>query len=152
MAIPLKQRVQLAIDAGHKVGALAAAAGKKSQAVSQWRSGETKSIMADSAIGLARLTGWSAEWWATGKGAREAVTPPPLPVDDPMAKQLLDAYSVLDEDQRKRVLEEATRMAADKLGRKLLAEKFGVTSAVPDHVVAKSLPPPPTSKAKGTKQ
>lgn len=66
----LAQRTQEAIDAGFTVGELAAAAKKSSSAVSQWLNGTTKSIKADSAIGLEKKTGWNAEWWITGKGDR----------------------------------------------------------------------------------
>jgi SOS-response transcriptional repressor LexA len=66
----LKQRTEEAINAGFSVGQLSAAAGKSSSAASQWLSGGTKTLKADSAAGLAALTGWSAEWWATGKEPR----------------------------------------------------------------------------------
>lgn len=66
----LKQRTEEAIEAGFTVGQLSAAAGKSSSAASQWLSGGTKTLKADSAAGLASLTGWSAEWWATGKGSK----------------------------------------------------------------------------------
>lgn len=66
----LKQRTEEAIEAGFTVGQLSAAAGKSSSAASQWLSGGTKTLKADSAAGLAALTGWSAEWWATGKGPK----------------------------------------------------------------------------------
>jgi SOS-response transcriptional repressor LexA len=66
----LKQRMEEAVDAGFTVGQLSAAAGKSSSAASQWLSGETRTLKADSAAGLASLTGWSAEWWATGKEPR----------------------------------------------------------------------------------
>ena len=71
----LQQRTQEALDAGHSVGDLARAAGKTSAAVSQWLSGNTKTLKADSAVGLELLTGWSATWWATGKGNRDAMRP-----------------------------------------------------------------------------
>lgn len=71
----LQERTQEAVDHGFSVGRLAKAAGKSSAAVSQWLSGETKTLKADSAAGLEALTGWSAVWWATGKGQRE-LTPP----------------------------------------------------------------------------
>ena len=71
----LQDRVEEAIAAGFKPGQLAKATGKTSSAVSQWRSGETKSLSIDSALGLERLTGWRAEWWATGKPPRSASTP-----------------------------------------------------------------------------
>lgn len=66
----LKERMAEAQSCGFTIGQLAAAADKTSAAASQWASGETKSLKADSASGLAALTGWNAEWWATGKGPR----------------------------------------------------------------------------------
>lgn len=66
----LKERVQHAIDEGFTVGQLSAAAGKSSSAASQWLSGQTKTLKADSAVGLEALTGWNATWWVTGKGER----------------------------------------------------------------------------------
>lgn len=66
----LKQRTEEALAEGFTVGQLAAAAGKTSAAASQWLKGTTKTIKADSAIGLEKLTGWSWVWWATGKGDR----------------------------------------------------------------------------------
>jgi hypothetical protein len=68
----LKQRTEEAIAEGFTVGQLAAAAGKTSAAASLWLSGATKTIKADTAIGLEKLTGWRWEWWVTGKGERGA--------------------------------------------------------------------------------
>jgi len=142
MAIPLKDRVQQAIDAGYTVGQLAKAAGKNSQAVSHWKSGATLTIKADSALGLARLTGWSADWWVTGKGPREDKAPQRPPMDERTA-QLVGAFSELDDEQRTAVYNDVIRMASENLGRKVLAEKFGVTGAVTDERVSKVLPPAP---------
>lgn len=66
----LRERTQHAIDEGFTVGDMARATGKSSSAVSQWKSGDTKELKADSAAGLEELTGWNAQWWATGKGPR----------------------------------------------------------------------------------
>lgn len=63
----LKERTEFAISNGFTVGQLAKAAGCSSSAVSQWKSGGTRDLKADSALGLAKLTGWSAEWWISGK-------------------------------------------------------------------------------------
>jgi hypothetical protein len=67
----LQQRAQAAIDAGFTNGDMAKAAGVSSGAVSQWISGETKSLKASSAHGLEKLTGWRSEWWSTGKPPKE---------------------------------------------------------------------------------
>lgn len=66
----LQERIQEALDAGFTHAQLAEAAGKSSASVSQWKSGDTKALKADSVAGLSKLTGWSSEWWATGKGSR----------------------------------------------------------------------------------
>jgi transcriptional regulator with XRE-family HTH domain len=70
----LKERTDFAVASGFTVGKLAKAAGKSSSAVSQWRSGETRELKGESAIGLAKLTGWTAEWWISGKEPRIANT------------------------------------------------------------------------------
>lgn len=72
----LQERVEAAISAGFKVADLAKAAGTTSSAVSQWRSGETKTLKAASLLGLQLLTGWSAEWWMTGRGPNSGVAQP----------------------------------------------------------------------------
>jgi hypothetical protein len=74
----LKDRTQQAIDAGHSRADLARAAGVESAAVSHWLAERTKTLKAKSTLGLSRLTGWSAEWWATGKGPREIAAPPAI--------------------------------------------------------------------------
>ena len=71
----LQQRTLEALDAGFSIGQLAKAAGVSSPAASLWKSGGTKTLKGDSAAGLEALTGWSATWWATGKGPREANPP-----------------------------------------------------------------------------
>lgn len=75
----LKQRTLEAIDAGHTVGDLARAAGVSSAAASLWKSGSTKELKAQTAAKLAKLTGWSASWWATGTGPREIANPESRP-------------------------------------------------------------------------
>lgn len=67
--LTLKQRAQQALDAGFTNSQLAAAAGVTSGAVSQWLT-TTQKLKAESAIGLAKLTGWRVEWWAEGRGPR----------------------------------------------------------------------------------
>lgn len=69
MAKTLQERVQHVMDAdGFTVGDLARASGKTSSSVSQWLSGLTKTIKSETAIALAKETGYTAEWWATGMG------------------------------------------------------------------------------------
>lgn len=68
----LSDRIQEIVAAGYKKSAIAKAAGKSAAAVSQWLSGETKEIKADSAAGIQAVTGFSAVWIATGKGPKMA--------------------------------------------------------------------------------
>jgi len=58
-------------DAGFTNVQLAKAADVSPAAVSHWFSGSTKELKAQSAIGLAQLTGWNVKWWAEGKGPRD---------------------------------------------------------------------------------
>lgn len=66
----LSDRILEIVDAGYKKSAIARAAGKSPAAVTQWISGETKEIKADSAAGIQAVTGFSAVWIATGKGPK----------------------------------------------------------------------------------
>ena len=66
----LSKRILEIVDAGYKKSAIARAAGKSPAAVTQWISGETKEIKADSAAGIQSVTGFSAVWIATGKGPK----------------------------------------------------------------------------------
>lgn len=68
----LSKRILEIVDAGYKKSAIARAAGKSPAAVTQWISGETKEIKADSAAGIQAATGFSAVWIATGKGPKMA--------------------------------------------------------------------------------
>lgn len=68
--MPLKDRIQELVAAGHKQSDLAKAAGKSRAAVSQWLSGDTLEIKSDSAAGLQALTGYSSIWISTGKGVK----------------------------------------------------------------------------------
>lgn len=70
--LSLAERTRQAMDAGFTNDQLARAAGVSSGAVSQWLN-KTKSLKASCIPGLVALTGWSAEWWATGKGQRQPV-------------------------------------------------------------------------------
>lgn len=69
--VPLRERVKQAIEAGHSQADLCRATGLTSGAVSQWASGAVKAIKSNTAAKLAKLTGWSMDWWATGTGPRE---------------------------------------------------------------------------------
>ena len=66
----LKDRINEIIKAGYSKAEIARAAGKTPSAVTQWLTGETKEIKADSAAGIQAKTGFSAVWIATGKGPR----------------------------------------------------------------------------------
>lgn len=68
----LRDRMAIAIAAGHTPTAMARAAHVESAAVSHWIAGRTKTLKARSALGLAKLTGWNAEWWLSGKGPQES--------------------------------------------------------------------------------
>lgn len=94
----LRERTEEAIRAGFNPTALARAAGKSVSAVSQWRSGSTKNLSAEAALGLAALTGWTAQWWTTGRGPRERVSPTPedAGVAHPLSFSLADDGLPLD--------------------------------------------------------
>lgn len=68
----LSSRIQEIVAAGYKKAAIARAAGKSAGAVTQWISGETKEIKADSAAGIQKVTGFNAVWIATGQGPKMA--------------------------------------------------------------------------------
>lgn len=68
----IKEAIQAAIDRGATIGDIAKAAGKTPSAVSQWKSGTIKSLKADSAAGLERITGYRSAWLITGKGDKFA--------------------------------------------------------------------------------
>ena len=77
----LQDRMLIALKAGYTPAVMARAAGVDTAAVSHWSKGRTKSLKAKSALGLATLTGWNAEWWSSGKGPRDAA-PPGAPAVD----------------------------------------------------------------------
>lgn len=78
----LQQRVAEALKAGHKKAHLARAAGVSSASVSHWVQGRTHQVSGESAVGLAKLTGWCAEWWL---GKTTVKVPPPAgPAEPPM--------------------------------------------------------------------
>ena len=74
LMLSLSQRTQQALDAGFTNGQLAKAAGVSTGAVSQWLT-TTKTLKAQSALGLAALTGWSVKWWSEGVGPRSQESP-----------------------------------------------------------------------------
>lgn len=82
----LAERIQLLVDAGFSKSQLAKAAGKTPGAVTQWLTGSTKEIKADTAWGLSALTGYSAEWISTGTGPKER-TAAPAQADPPAASK-----------------------------------------------------------------
>lgn len=71
----LQDRTRTAVAAGFTKRDLAKAAGKTPAAISHWLRGRTLAIKADSAIGLAALTGWNVKWWAEGIGPRDQESP-----------------------------------------------------------------------------
>lgn len=63
------ERIAKAIAAsGMKKGEIAAACGVANSAVTQWISGESKSLRPENLYALAKATGYRAEWLAIGEG------------------------------------------------------------------------------------
>lgn len=63
------ERIARAIQlSGLKKGEIAAACGVANSAVTQWISGESKSLRPENLYALARATGFRAEWLAIGEG------------------------------------------------------------------------------------
>jgi SOS-response transcriptional repressor LexA len=63
------ERIAKAIAAsGKKKGEIAAACGVANSAVTQWISGESKSLRPENLYALAKATGFRAEWLAIGEG------------------------------------------------------------------------------------
>ncbi len=72
----LEERIaEVMASTGRSISDLAAIAEVSTSAVSQWASGETKSIKLEPAIRLQNALGYSALWLANGKGAKR-LTPP----------------------------------------------------------------------------
>lgn len=64
------ERIARAISlSGKKKGEIAAACGVAPSAVTQWISGESKSLKPENLYALAEATGFNAEWLAIGRGA-----------------------------------------------------------------------------------
>lgn len=69
-------RIAKAIAAsGKKKGEIAAACGVANSAVTQWISGESKSLRPENLYALAKATGFRAEWLAIGEGPEQAAEP-----------------------------------------------------------------------------
>ncbi|WP_235805989.1 helix-turn-helix domain-containing protein, partial [Pseudomonas syringae] len=68
-----QERIARAIAAsGLKKGEIAAQCGVANSAVTQWISGESKSLRPENLYALARATGFRAEWLAIGEGPEQA--------------------------------------------------------------------------------
>lgn len=64
------ERIAQAIElSGKKKGEIAALCGVANSAVTQWISGESKSLRPENLYALAKATGFRAEWLAIGEGA-----------------------------------------------------------------------------------
>jgi SOS-response transcriptional repressor LexA len=69
----ISARITAAREAAHlSKSELARRLGRSPSAVTQWESGETRALKAESLIGIARETGVRAEWLETGKGPMRA--------------------------------------------------------------------------------
>lgn len=67
----LAERISEAIQHSGKSNAeIARKTGKSAAAVTQWLSGETKSIKGDTAAALESVTGYRAQWLVSGKGPK----------------------------------------------------------------------------------
>jgi transcriptional regulator with XRE-family HTH domain len=78
MTKTLKQRLSVAMrDASVTAADLARACKIKPPSVSDWLSGETKSIRGSNLLAAARLLGVNPEWLDTGQGPRDAPTSAP---------------------------------------------------------------------------
>jgi len=82
--LTLSERVELAVKAGFKKADLARAAGRSSAAVAHWARGRTFELGWESAHGVAKLTGWSAQWWHNGTGPQ--MQTPVRGVDHPLSQ------------------------------------------------------------------
>lgn len=70
----MRERIEKAIaDSGKTPSAIAAEVGVSTAAVAQWVSRETKTLKAANLLSLAKATGKSPQWLATGKGPESAI-------------------------------------------------------------------------------
>jgi transcriptional regulator with XRE-family HTH domain len=82
-AMQLKDRIKEAMDSARLTKAGLARATKASPgAITQWLTGETKSLKAETATSIERATGYRASWIVDGKGAKLIAD---LPSNPPLA-------------------------------------------------------------------
>lgn len=89
------ERIARAIQlSGKKKGEIAAECGVANSAVTQWVSGESKSLRPENLYALAKATSFNAEWLAIGQGPERASTDDSnvLPVEQP---NLMYRYPVI---------------------------------------------------------
>lgn len=80
------ERIAKAIAvSGKKKGEIAAACGVANSAVTQWITGESKSLRPENLYALAKATGFRAEWIAIGEGAEQEPSQPSnvIPANQP---------------------------------------------------------------------
>lgn len=71
------ERIARAIQlSGKKKGEIAALCGVANSAVTQWITGESKSLRPENLYALAKATGFRAEWLAIGEGAEQEASEP----------------------------------------------------------------------------
>ena len=99
--VSLENRIAQAEEAGFTQARIAEALGITSSAVNQWARGRVKTLKSESAAGLAKLTGWSYRWWATGKGLRTADDTPPPDAPIPLAEAIATVLAAVSESQEK---------------------------------------------------
>jgi len=89
------ERIAKAIAAsGKKKGEIAAECGVANSAVTQWISGESKSLRPENLYALAKSTGFRAEWLAIGEGP-ETDSPEPSNVAPAMQPKMSYRYPVI---------------------------------------------------------
>jgi transcriptional regulator with XRE-family HTH domain len=66
----INEAIQSALDRGMSLGEIARNAGVTASALTQWRTGSTKSLKAKSAEGIESVTGYRAAWLISGKGPK----------------------------------------------------------------------------------
>lgn len=123
---PLRDRVRQAEEAGFTQAAMARACKISSSAVAQWKSGDSYALKAANATALAKLTGWSVLWWATGTGPKESNEAPRNPWPFAMVDQA--RFDSLGE-RAKGFVEAALSRAIDDAERAEKASGLGELSA-----------------------
>lgn len=80
MSMSLKERIKEAVDdaiaKGKTKAQIARTAGVSAGALTQWLTGDTKSLKMESADGLQNATGYLAHWLVYGKGPKKAENAP----------------------------------------------------------------------------